>query len=88
MRSAILALSMLAVAGPAGGEWDLVRRQQRWELCEADQGEAAATVEIDQDTAWRLFTRGMEPETARRRVQFAGDRALCEPFLATVSILA
>src|SRR6266487_1722172 len=48
----------LAISGAAGGAWMAMRTDDGWVLRQ-DCGTAAdATVTIDQDVAWRLFTRG------------------------------
>ena len=47
-----------------------------------------ATVTIDQDVAWRLFTRGMARDEAVRRVRLKGDRDLAARVLELVSIIA
>ena len=47
-----------------------------------------ATVELDEDRAWRLFTKGIAKEEARRAARIEGDEALAERALDTVSILA
>ena len=43
---------------------------------------------IDQDLAWRLFTRSVTPEQASPRATFAGDQQLAERVLQMVSIIA
>jgi uncharacterized protein (TIGR03083 family) len=48
----------------------------------------AVTVTLDQETAWRLFTRGIDPAAARERAEIEGDAALGEVALRTVSIIA
>jgi hypothetical protein len=45
-------------------------------------------VQIDQDLAWRLFTKGINREDARRQVQIDGNVALGEQVLEMVSIMA
>ena len=47
-----------------------------------------ATVELDEDRAWRLFTKGISKEEARQTARIEGDEALAERALDTVSILA
>lgn len=76
----------LRVTGDAGGTWSAVRTANSWELYEGDSAEPAATAEMDDDTAWRLFTRGLAPDEARRLVALSGP--LAEPILNTVAILA
>jgi uncharacterized protein (TIGR03083 family) len=89
---------LLEITGEAGGRWSLVREsgpkqgdteaQSPWGLFEAVETAPAAIVTLDQETAWRLFTKGIDPVTARDRATIAGDVELGEVALRTVSILA
>jgi hypothetical protein len=45
-------------------------------------------VAMDEDTAWRLYTKGLTPEEARPGVRIEGDRGLGEQMLRMVSIIA
>jgi hypothetical protein len=62
--------------------------QSPWGLFEAVETAPAATVTLDQETAWRLFTKGVDPVTARDHAAIVGDEGLGEVVLRTVSILA
>jgi uncharacterized protein (TIGR03083 family) len=81
-------LFTLTVTGDAGGDWCLVRSGGTWQLVTDITAEPDARASLDQDTAWRLFTRGIEKDTARRRTVFAGDEALAARVLDMVSIIA
>jgi hypothetical protein len=59
-----------------------------WALYTAVETPPAASVTLDQQTAWRLFTRGIDPSTSRNRATIDGDVALGEVALRTVSIIA
>jgi hypothetical protein len=76
------------VSGEAGGEWSLIRENLHWRLFTGSDPRAACTVVIDQDLAWRLFTKGVRSEDARRKVEILGDRTLGEQALEMVSIMA
>jgi hypothetical protein len=60
----------------------------RWLLGQDEGAPATATAHIDQDTAWRLWTRGIAPEEAIHRIQTEGDRSLGLKVLEMVSIIA
>ena len=53
------------ISGEAGGVWFLIRVGQAWELSVESEGGAAADVVVPQDTAWRMFTKGIDAEQAR-----------------------
>jgi uncharacterized protein (TIGR03083 family) len=78
----------LAIRGEAGGQWLAVRAEGGWRLGHPSGESTDAVVLIDQDLAWRLFTRGVTPEQAAPRATFAGDQQLAERVLQMVSIIA
>ena len=78
----------LIISGDAGGEWVALRHDGHWMLGTAPGMTVNATVELDEDSAWRLFTKGISKEEARRAARIEGDEALAERALDTVSILA
>jgi hypothetical protein len=45
-------------------------------------------VTVDQDWAWRLFTKGVDPALARPHLQIDGDETLGAQILTMVSIMA
>ena len=76
----------LVVAGAAGGSWTLRRKASEWSL-RVDNGEpSAATVETDQDTAWRILTKALSRGEARTRAHLSGELRLAERVLETVAI--
>jgi uncharacterized protein (TIGR03083 family) len=78
----------LTITGDAGGEWIALRHDGDWILGTAPGMIVDAMVELDGDRAWRLFTKGISKEEARRAARIEGDEALAERALETVSILA
>jgi uncharacterized protein (TIGR03083 family) len=78
----------LVIEGEAGGTWTAVRQAGGWVLDEDAESPAEATVALDQDLAWRLFTKGVDYGTVNERAVVSGDRSLAEPVLRMVSILA
>jgi hypothetical protein len=76
------------ICGEAGGEWSLVRRGFDWELFAGRDPMAACCVQIDQNLAWRLFTKGVNLQDAKQQVQIDGDVAFGEQVLGMVSIMA
>jgi uncharacterized protein (TIGR03083 family) len=76
------------VAGESGGDWSVVREGSGWRLFEGAPESPAARVTLDAGTAWRLFTRGIAPEEARRIAIIEGDARLGERVLHVVAIIA
>jgi uncharacterized protein (TIGR03083 family) len=87
---------LLVITGDAGARWSLVRDDvpqpppaaSSWALYEAAETAPAATVTLDQETAWRLFTKGIDPAAAHERATIEGDVGLGEVALSAVAILA
>jgi hypothetical protein len=42
---------------------------------------------LPQDTAWRMFTKGIDPETAQASALVRGDAALASSIFRTVSVI-
>jgi len=78
----------LAISGDAGGEWSLVRGDGKWGLYLDADAEPIAAVVMDQETAWRLFTKGISKDEASANATLSGDRSLGMKVLDTVSIIA
>ena len=78
----------LVISGASGGEWCIVRGEERWELQEGGGPELAAVVVLDEEIAWRLFTKGISRDEAAAKCGYAGDRRLAAKLLDTVSIIA
>ena len=78
----------LIITGEAGGEWTLLRHKGQWILGKATAFEAQTSVSLDQETAWRLFTKGISKEDALPRATISGDYSLGVIVLNTVSIIA
>ncbi len=76
------------VTGEAGGEWTLSREGGAWRLYAGDCDEANCRVRMDQDTAWRLLTKGLSREEAAARVEFNGDATLGAPVLGMLAVMA
>lgn len=81
-------LIALTITGDSGGKWFLLRENGRWNLyVEADKA-ADAELVIDQDLAWRLFTKGVSKDEALGRSTLLGDQALGARALDMVSVIA
>jgi uncharacterized protein (TIGR03083 family) len=73
------------IEGDAGGEWTMMRDRGAWRLFVGRAAGASASVFVPADAAWRLFTK--DPRGARS-IRMEGDRALGEPFLSAVAVMA
>ena len=78
---------LLHITGPAGGRWYAVREQTEWVLHQHPASPPAATVVLDQDTAWRRFTNGIDAPATRQRATLEGDLALADRALHAIAII-
>ncbi|GHG95904.1 maleylpyruvate isomerase family mycothiol-dependent enzyme [Streptomyces rubradiris] len=75
------------IDGPAGGTWTVTATPDHWSLAEPPAEHPAALVRLDAETAWRLCTRGIQPDTAMARARIDGDHELAEAVCRIVSIV-
>jgi uncharacterized protein (TIGR03083 family) len=69
----------VVITGEAGGEWLAVRTSGQWVLdasAAARKAPATATATLDEDSAWKLWTRGLTPDAALQAIQATGDARL------------
>lgn len=76
-----------AVVFRATETWSVVR-EDRWTLYDGEAPNAATTITMPADVAWRLFTKGVTPEAARAHAQIEGDTRFADAILGTIAIIA
>ncbi len=75
------------IDGEAGGEFFMLRESDAWHMVVPEGARAPqASVWLDQDAAWRLWTKGLTAEQAHARMD--GPEAWTNPILHMVSIMA
>ena len=77
----------LRITGPAGGTWLAHRADDEWQLT-ASSGRLDTVITMDEDTAWRGFTRGIDFDHIPARTRVDGDPGLGEAIMRMVSIIA
>lgn len=75
------------VSGECGGSWYLYRDSDRWVQVEAQQGRHLSETTIPQEIAWRIFTKGIDRESAARHVTVTGDREIGSHILSMLAII-
>ncbi len=76
------------ITGEAGGDWTLQRESAAWNLYAGLCDDAACEIRLDQDTAWRLLTKGLAREVAVPRMLISGQQEFAKPWLGMLAIMA
>lgn len=71
-----------------GGQWFLVRRTGKWILLKDKPLNCDATISMGPNTAWKLFSKGISPEQAKKEAIITGNQVLAETALTMVSVMA
>jgi uncharacterized protein (TIGR03083 family) len=79
---------LLEISGDCGGRWFLSKTATSWNLVKQPAGNIASRVRIPEELAWRIFTRGIDSDSARAQTQIEGDRNLGEKVLHLTAIVA
>jgi uncharacterized protein (TIGR03083 family) len=80
-------LVALTITGDSGGRWLLRREHGAWQLY-LDNGKTAdAETVIDQETAWRLFSKGIGMDEGLAVATLTGDRAIASKVLEMISVI-
>ena len=76
------------ITGDAGGVWFLHRTLDRWTLAlNGSLGPPASEVSLAQETAWRLFTHGIDSTHARAHAKIHGDADMIGALFSTLAIV-
>ena len=78
---------LVEVSGESGGRWFLCREEAGWGLVKTFEGSPASRVTIPQTLAWRLFTNGIDRDSARAQVDISGNHDLGEQVLRLTAIV-
>jgi uncharacterized protein (TIGR03083 family) len=79
---------LLEISGECGGKWLLSRASDGWDFVNGPVGDLAARVTIPQAIAWRIFTKGIDRNSARAEIKIDGDPDLGEKVLSLTAIVA
>jgi hypothetical protein len=78
---------LLEISGECGGQWFLSKESAGWHFVKPTDREWASRVSIPQELAWRLFTKGIDRDSARSQIEVNGDRDLGEKVLQLTAIV-
>jgi hypothetical protein len=78
----------LIITGDIGGQWNITKTESGWTLNKEAQNKSDATVKIDPNTAWKLFSKSWKPEQVIDKVEILGDKLLGQNVLRIVAFMA
>jgi Mycothiol maleylpyruvate isomerase N-terminal domain len=70
------------------GEWYLKRRKNEWKLESSGEEKITAETIIDNDIAWKLFSKSIRKADVKEGITIKGDGFLGEKVLDMVSVMA
>jgi len=80
-------LLVLEISGECGGRWFLRKEPLGWRFVKPSVEKPASRVTIPQELAWRVFTKGIDRDSARALVAVEGNRDLGEKVLQLTAIV-
>ena len=79
---------LMEIAGECGGQWFLSKESGGWELVKEPPAHTAARVTIPQEIAWRVFTKGIDRDSAKDQITMQGDPRLGQLVLELTAVIA
>ena len=78
----------LTISSSVGGDWFLTRQHAKWLLSKQSSLMPAASITLTPETAWKLFTKGINAEDAKQTAVISGDHDLAAVALTMISVMA
>lgn len=78
---------LLEISGDCGGRWCLTKESTGWRLVRPLETEFASHVTMPQELAWRVFTKGINRQSARAQINIEGNQDLGEKVLELTAIV-
>jgi uncharacterized protein (TIGR03083 family) len=78
---------LLEISGECGGMWVLSKGADGWDFVRQRPANVACRVILPQTIAWRVFTKGIDRDSARPQVGIEGDETLADGILGLTAIV-
>lgn len=88
IKAAAGATVLVTVTTAIGGQWSITKNNEGWALNKNSFATVDATVSIDPDTAWKLFSKSLTPEQVLHKVAITGNQLLGKQVLQLVAVMA
>ncbi|MDA3616488.1 maleylpyruvate isomerase N-terminal domain-containing protein [Polluticaenibacter yanchengensis] len=80
-------VSLIVTTG-IGGQWNIIKQTDTWELNREAIATPDAQVTIDPVTAWKLFSKSWSPELVMDKVSIEGNSSLAQQALNMIAVMA
>jgi uncharacterized protein (TIGR03083 family) len=77
----------VTVTGDCGGSWYLYRDKEKWILIKTPNGEKISVTIIPEEITWRVFTKGMDRQSAENMISCHGDKNIGLHILTMLTIV-
>ena len=88
VKAPIGATVKVEIVGEAGGVWCIIKEKESWLLTSQEIKNPTALIYIDQQIAWLLFSKGINPMDAAQYYQLHGDTDLGSHALQLTTIIS
>jgi uncharacterized protein (TIGR03083 family) len=78
---------VIDISGASGGQWTLLREEQRWTLSRGEPQLATTRIRLNDETAWKLLFNALSASDASRAVDVEGRRELGLALLRARSVI-
>jgi uncharacterized protein (TIGR03083 family) len=75
------------ISTEVGNSWQIVCNSNTWSF-QKDHATPHTSISLDPDTAWKLFTKGLSAEDAKKKIQVKGDAELSQPIFSMLAVMA
>jgi hypothetical protein len=77
---------ILEVEDIPDGKW-ILKKKNSWELFVGEELDYTSKVVMNADTTWRMFTKNIDKEAAKKRINVYGDIELGQAILELTTII-
>lgn len=78
----------IAVVSDETFEWFLIKTAEKWVISKTFDTQPQASVHLDADTAWKLFTKAIKPDQALAKAHLTGNKELAGVTLNLIAVMA
>lgn len=87
MKAAVGTSVTVHVTTEIGGKWSIVRNSDVWSLSTSPIS-YENEISLDPETAWKLFTKGIDAAEAEKKIKSTGNVELKTPLLSMLAVMA